>query len=212
MSPARPIDPENSQRRAQLLEAAVRRLLAEGYEKTSVSAIVREAGVAQGTFYLYFSSKTDMIGVLRRQTLRDYIAAFEAGAARAEEADESLVCGILETKETLRQKLPLLRVFREASSESETEAGLLKGREAFAVPLARVLARGVSQGRFDCADPRLDAHLILAALDTLLYEALEYQHPAPLPETLHHAISFILRALGVPRSRMERLLSLLSPP
>ena len=42
-------DPE---KRARFLEIARRRFVEEGYARTSVSAIVREAGVAQGTFYL----------------------------------------------------------------------------------------------------------------------------------------------------------------
>lgn len=44
-------------RRAQLLRAARKVFRAKGYGGASVSEIVREAGVAQGTFYLYFPSK-----------------------------------------------------------------------------------------------------------------------------------------------------------
>src|SRR5262245_44500387 len=40
-----------------LLAAAVEVFAAKGYTATRVSDIVREAGVAQGTFYLYFKSK-----------------------------------------------------------------------------------------------------------------------------------------------------------
>ena len=46
-------------RRAQLLRAARKVFRAKGYDGASVSEIVREAGVAQGTFYLYFPSKKD---------------------------------------------------------------------------------------------------------------------------------------------------------
>lgn len=33
----------------------------KGYDQTSISEIVHEAGVAQGTFYLYFSTKRELI-------------------------------------------------------------------------------------------------------------------------------------------------------
>ncbi len=46
-------------RRAQLLRAARKVFRAKGYDGATVSEIVREAGVAQGTFYLYFPSKKD---------------------------------------------------------------------------------------------------------------------------------------------------------
>ena len=44
-------------RRAQLLDAARRVFVAQGYHPASISDIVAEAGVARGTFYNYFDSK-----------------------------------------------------------------------------------------------------------------------------------------------------------
>ena len=52
-------------RRAQLLRAARKVFRAKGFDGASVSEIVREAGVAQGTFYLYFPSKRDAAVSLR---------------------------------------------------------------------------------------------------------------------------------------------------
>jgi AcrR family transcriptional regulator len=50
----------NPERRRELLDAA-RRLIAEkGYDTLAVHEIVAEAGVAQGTFYLYFKGKDDL--------------------------------------------------------------------------------------------------------------------------------------------------------
>jgi len=44
-------------RKEQILSAARRVLREKGYDRTTISEIVKEAGVAQGTFYLYFESK-----------------------------------------------------------------------------------------------------------------------------------------------------------
>jgi AcrR family transcriptional regulator len=44
-------------RREQFLEASARVFAKKGYFAASVSDIIEEAGVARGTFYLYFSSK-----------------------------------------------------------------------------------------------------------------------------------------------------------
>jgi len=43
-----------------MIEAALKLFEEQGYHQTKVSDIVREAGVAQGTFYLYFQNKEDM--------------------------------------------------------------------------------------------------------------------------------------------------------
>lgn len=44
-----------------ILKAAIDVISEKGLDKTSVSDIVKKAGVAQGTFYLYFSSKKALI-------------------------------------------------------------------------------------------------------------------------------------------------------
>ena len=62
--------PSAKARRRQLLEVARRRFLEVGYAQTSVSAIVKEAGVAQGTFYLYFPSKEAVLVSLRGEVLK----------------------------------------------------------------------------------------------------------------------------------------------
>src|SRR5438067_10383037 len=48
-------------RREQLLDAALTVFSAEGYSAAKVSDIVGHAGVAQGTFYLYFRSKQEVM-------------------------------------------------------------------------------------------------------------------------------------------------------
>jgi AcrR family transcriptional regulator len=48
-------------RRTQILDAAARVLAERGYHRTTVRDIAREAGVADGTIYLYFSSKQDLL-------------------------------------------------------------------------------------------------------------------------------------------------------
>ena len=52
-----------------LLNTAYQLFTEKGFQKTSISDIVNEAGVAKGTFYLYFKDKYD---------LRDKLIAFKA--------------------------------------------------------------------------------------------------------------------------------------
>ena len=48
-------------RRAELVSAAAAVFAERGVANTAVSDIVKAAGVAQGTFYLYFDSKDDVV-------------------------------------------------------------------------------------------------------------------------------------------------------
>ena len=46
------------QKRDSLLESAFSLFIDNGFNKTSISDIVNQAGVAKGTFYLYFSDQS----------------------------------------------------------------------------------------------------------------------------------------------------------
>jgi AcrR family transcriptional regulator len=51
-------------RKEGILKAASRVFAAKGYHKASVSDIIKEAGIARGTFYLYFEGKRDVFSEL----------------------------------------------------------------------------------------------------------------------------------------------------
>jgi len=51
-------------RREQILKAATRVFAREGYHRASVAEIIAEAGIARGTFYLYFPGKREIFSEL----------------------------------------------------------------------------------------------------------------------------------------------------
>jgi len=54
-------------RRAQIMEAAARVFAERGYHRTTVRDIARAAGIADGTVYLYFTSKQELLLALIAQ-------------------------------------------------------------------------------------------------------------------------------------------------
>lgn len=54
------IDSNKKQKRESLFNTAFKLFTTKGWGKTSISDIVNEAGVAKGTFYLYFKDKYDI--------------------------------------------------------------------------------------------------------------------------------------------------------
>ena len=199
-------NPAAKARRRQLIEVARRRFLEDGYAQTSVSAIVKEAGVAQGTFYLYFPSKEAVLVTLRGEVLKDYLGALTKGASGAGPADERLVKGLAEIYRAVRRQRALVTVFRQATSGDEMEKIWLEGREALAAPLAALVQEGARSGCFDVVDHRLAAHFILAMFADILYEAIVFRKPATGKKTLAFGSQFMLRALGVDAQRSAQLL------
>lgn len=50
-----------------IIHAAIQVFKEKGIEKTKISDIVKEAGIAQGTFYLYFPSKLSLMPVIAEE-------------------------------------------------------------------------------------------------------------------------------------------------
>ncbi|OCC05303.1 TetR family transcriptional regulator [Labrys sp. WJW] len=64
-----------------LMSAAADLFIAHGIEATTVDHIVARAGVAKGTFYHYFNTKTDVIRALRERFSQDFLSRVAAAIA-----------------------------------------------------------------------------------------------------------------------------------
>jgi AcrR family transcriptional regulator len=89
MRDARKIRPRTKppeERREEIMNAALRLFLKRGVRVTTIEEITAGADVAKGTFYLYFSSKEDVLGALAerfaRELLRKITTAVDALPAR----------------------------------------------------------------------------------------------------------------------------------
>jgi AcrR family transcriptional regulator len=60
---------ERQARRAQVLRHAKRIFARKGYHRTNIAEIIAHAGIARGTFYLYFQNKKDLFEELLEQVL-----------------------------------------------------------------------------------------------------------------------------------------------
>src|SRR5215469_6678873 len=77
------------QRRADLLAAGRALFLAKGIAATSLDDITQRAGVSKGLFYLYFTSKEDLVLALQQQFSREVAARMAAAATALAESGEA---------------------------------------------------------------------------------------------------------------------------
>ena len=170
-----------------------------------MSAIVRSAGVAQGTFYLYFDSKADVLLYMRAEVLDDYMSSFQKALASDGKADERLVRGIRAMQMAVDRHRPIIRVFREATTSDELSRVWIAGREALAIPLGHLIEEGLEEGSFRVENPAMSAMLTLSLYDDLIYESFEYEKPAPPEVTFIASLAFLLRGLGVADARIAAI-------
>lgn len=79
--------PDKHQR---ILDAAVKVFASKGFFQSKVSEIAREAGVADGTVYLYFKSKDDLLISIFEVKMREAISRFREAALGEQDARSRL--------------------------------------------------------------------------------------------------------------------------
>ncbi len=152
-----------------ILRAAEEVFRERGYEEASVSAICRRAGIAQGTFYLYFANKEEvyvrLVEGLQNKLivqLRDTMVTEHGPAQRLLHAYAALLDYITENAGTFQ-------VFREAEFVSPEIPMRFYG--AICDELVAVIREGIETGDFRDADPEVVAYGILGVV---FFLALRY--------------------------------------
>jgi TetR/AcrR family fatty acid metabolism transcriptional regulator len=82
--------PRSDDKRRRILQAAVKEFARTGYFRARVAEIARRAGIADGTIYLYFRSKEDILVSLFDEVMAEHIEAARAELAPLSGAREKL--------------------------------------------------------------------------------------------------------------------------
>ena len=88
-----------------LLDAARTTFVRLGYDRATIRAIAREAGVAQGLLYNYFRSKEDLLRTVFQEGVRDVGEALAAGSGAGTPAEQ--------LERVIRRSFELVRERRE---------------------------------------------------------------------------------------------------
>jgi TetR/AcrR family transcriptional regulator, fatty acid metabolism regulator protein len=81
---------KNSEKYNRILEAAVKVFAEQGFFQSTVAQIAKEAGVADGTIYLYFKNKEDILVQFYEYKTRQVFERFRESVDQAQTAVEKL--------------------------------------------------------------------------------------------------------------------------
>ena len=162
-------------RRAQLLKAARKVFRAKGYDRASVSEIVREAGVAQGTFYLYFPSKRDAAISLRDGLMETMARAVATAVESRTSFDDRLESLIAAGFKVARKNADLFRLAFIGADETHPEMHSESQEHASLLGAITDLFRGVvGAGEMEAMDPEIAARLAIGLLQHAMIEAFVF--------------------------------------
>ena len=166
-------------KRERILEAAIKVFAAEGFYNAKVSQIAHEAGVADGTIYLYFKSKDDLLINL----FEDRMERVNANLREALDTESTAVARLkrivklhLELVEQNRDMAEVISVELRQSSKFIREYSNPKFAE-FLRTIAGAVVEGQRTGELRTGiDPYVFARALFGALDEIALAWL-VKHP-----------------------------------
>ena len=158
-----------AERRLEIIKTAEKLFKENGYNKTSVEAIIKEMGVAKGTFYYYFKSKEEVLEAIADYTLEQVIRGAELVAN-----DTSM-----DALTKMRLLLSNSQIGNEDTKEIAEYLHLPANRElheminiktilGLSPILAKIVEQGNKEGVFDAKHPLETIQLLLTGGQFLL--------------------------------------------
>jgi AcrR family transcriptional regulator len=181
--------------RTRLLVAAEEVFTELGYHDASIVKIAEAAGVANGTFYLYFSGKQEIFDELVEDLNRRVRRAMDEGASRGTTRAESERLGFEAFFRFTAEHPGLYRVIRQA--EFVSPPALRKHYGRIAEGYARGLQAAMDRGEIATADPEVLAWALMGVGELIGLRWILWgdTHEIP-PHVYDEAMRFVVRALG----------------
>jgi AcrR family transcriptional regulator len=179
-----------------------------GMAAIQIAPVAERAGIASGTVYRYFPSKTELIGALVASSAEREIAAVHRAAAAAPGPLSALAAAIATfAARGLRDRKLAWAIIAEPA-DAETDSVRLAYRTALAGEFETLLKAAIAGGHV----PEIDTAQAVAALIGALIEGLvgplapdHSDDPARAREAVQTLTLFVLRGLGVFDARARGL-------
>jgi AcrR family transcriptional regulator len=201
--PATPLPVPKTRRgertRQKILDAAQRQIGRKGFAEASISTITAEAAVGQGTFYLYFRSKEDVLRelVLRMgRRLRRHLTLAIADAPSRLEAERR---GLHAFLEFVRANTDLYRVV--AESQFVDPAVFQRYYQDFAASYRDGLRAAEKRGEISKGDAEVRAWALMGISDMVGRRFALWDHKTPLKRVADAAFDLITEGLHSGRER-----------
>ncbi|MBW3658586.1 MAG: TetR/AcrR family transcriptional regulator [Actinobacteria bacterium] len=188
--------------RTRLLEAAEEVFSDLGYHEASIVKITEAAGVAQGTFYLYFASKQDVFEQLVVDLNRRVRRAMSEGAASGGTRTERELGGFAAFFRFTAEHPALYRIIRQA--EFVSPASLQLHYDRIAAGYVEALQAAMESGEVDAGDPEVIAWMLMGIGEIVGMRWILWSGHDHVPDDVLAEMSrFITRGLAGPGREHE---------
>ena len=178
--------------------AAVDVFAKSGYFNAKVSEIAKAAGVADGTIYLYFDGKEDVLITIFREHTRNYLQSLERELANVRAAEDRIRIAIRHHLETLGRDRALAVVSQVELRHSLKFMSLLSQQEVadYLNIIRKIVEYGQHEGVFRrTLHPQLVAKSVFGILDEMVTSWILSEKEQNLADQSEQIADFVLTGL-----------------
>ena len=183
------INDNKQEKERKLLSTALHLFSEKGIKKTSIQDIVHDAGIAKGTFYLYFKDKYDIRNhLIAHKASQVFEAAYLELQAHSEITDfeEQILFVIDHILDQLDANHNLVSLISKHLSWGFVKNSLIYPPGKDPPSILTIFTTMLENAAHTYSSPELMMYMILEIVSGTSYNAILYQQPVPLEELKPH--------------------------
>lgn len=179
------VDVNKQQKESSLLKTAFEFFTTKGFSKTSISDIVSKAGVAKGTFYLYFKDKYDIRNrLVSHKSSQLFSNAIEdLGDTINDMPFEDKIIKVIDNIiNQLNENQSLLTFISKNLSWGIFKNALISPSSADDINFSDIYNSMLKEAPYDLKDPEIMMFMIIELVSSTCYSAILYNEPCTVDE------------------------------
>ena len=179
------VDVNKQQKESSLLKTAFEFFTTKGFSKTSISDIAGKAGVAKGTFYLYFKDKYDIRNKLvAHKSSQIFLNAMEDIGSDINDisSEDKLIRIVDNIINQLDENQSLLTFISKNLSWGVFKSALTSPASDNDVDFSQVYDMMLAEAPYKFRDPEIMLFMIIELVSSTCYSAILYKDPCTLAE------------------------------
>ena len=202
---------EYEERRKEILETAERLFITKGYTKTTVNDILKEIGIAKGTFYHYFKSKEEVMDEIIMRIIKDDVAKAKVIVSNPNiPVLEKLFRVLMEqSPKSGDVKDKMIEQFHQPNNAEMHQKSIVQSIIHLSPVLAEILEQGIDEGIFSTPYPQETIELLLSSAQVIFDEGLFQWKPEEMMRRAKAYIKMMEASVEVKEGSFDYMLEFL---
>ncbi|MFE6707412.1 TetR/AcrR family transcriptional regulator [Bacillus thuringiensis] len=202
---------EYEERRKEILETAERLFLKKGYTKTTVNDILKEIGIAKGTFYHYFKSKEEVMDEIIMRIIKEDVTKAKRIVSNPDIPVLDKLFKILmeQSPKSGDVKEKMIEQFHQPNNAEMHQKSLVQSIIHLSPVLTEVLEQGIEEGIFSTPYPRETIELLLSSAQVIFDDGLFQWKPEEMINRAKAYIKMMEASVGAKEGSFDYMMEVL---